>query len=150
MAGIFLSYAREDRACVEVLTRALEAEHEVWWDRYIDSGEDFAAEIEAALDKADIVLVAWSKQSAKSRWVRDEASVGGDTGRLVPVSIDGSQAPMGFRQFQTLDLTGWKGANRDERTAELLRAIARRLEAKGKAVPAARIAEPSEVCLGRP
>ena len=142
MAGIFLSYAREDRACVKVLTRVLEAEHEVWWDRYIDSGEDFAAEIEAALDKADIVLVAWSKQSVKSRWVRDEASVGGDTGRLVPVSIDGSQAPMGFRQFQTLDLTGWKGANRDERTAELLRAIARRLEAKGKAVPAARIAEP--------
>ena len=143
MAGIFLSYAREDRACAEVLARVLiAAEHEVWWDQHIDSGEEFAAEIEAALDKTDIVLVAWSRQAVKSRWVRDEAAVGGDTGRLVPVSLDGSPPPMGFRQFHTLDLTGWKGTNREERTAELLRSIARRLEAKGKAAPAARAAEP--------
>src|SRR4051794_561219 len=143
MAGIFLSYAREDRACAGVLARVLEAaEHEVWWDRHIDSGEEFAAEIEAELDKADVVLVAWSRQSVKSRWVRDEAAVGGDTGRLVPVSLDGSQPPMGFRQFHTMDLSGWKGTNRDERTAELLRSVARRLEARGKAAPAAPAAEP--------
>jgi TolB-like protein len=143
MAGIFLSYAREDRACAGALARVLEAaEHEVWWDRHIDSGEEFAAEIEAELEKADVVLVAWSKESVKSRWVRDEAAVGGDTGRLVPVSVDGARPPMGFRQFHTLDLTGWKGTNRDERTAELLRSVARRLEAKGKAAPVARAAEP--------
>src|SRR5438874_1392304 len=102
MAAIFLSYAREDRACAGVLARVLEAaEHEVWWDRHIDSGEEFAAEIEAELDKADVVLVAWSKQSVKSRWVRDEASVGGDTGRLVPGSIDGSQPTIALLPLNT-------------------------------------------------
>ena len=142
MARIFLSYARADRVCAQVLARVVEAaEHEVWWDRHIDSGEEFAAEIEAELDKADIVLVAWSKQSVRSRWVRDEAAVGGDSGRLVPVSLDGSQPPMGFRQFHTLDLTGWKGATRDKRTAELLRSIARRIDTKGKAAPAPRAVE---------
>jgi TolB-like protein len=137
MAGIFLSYAREDRGCVDALARLLEgAGHEVWWDRHIDSGSEFAGEIEAALETADVVLVAWSKDSVKSRWVRDEAGTGGDTGRLVPVTLDGSQPPMGFRQFQTLDLTGWKGAKRDSRTAELLRSIDRRLKSKGKLAPA--------------
>ncbi len=136
MGRIFLSYAREDRTHAETLTRVVEsAGHSVWWDRHIDSGEEFAAEIEAELEKADAVLVVWSKESIKSRWVRDEAAVGGDTGRLVPVSIDGSLPPMGFRQFHSLDLAGWKGGKRDERTGQLLHAIERRIGDEGKARP---------------
>ena len=82
MGAIFLSYAREDQACAEALARVLEAAgHQVWWDRRIDSGTEFTGEIEAALDAADVVLVAWSKDSVKSRWVRDEAAIGGDSGR---------------------------------------------------------------------
>src|SRR3982751_1018656 len=128
MAQVFLSYAREDRSCTAALTRVLEAAgHKVWWDRHIDSGEEFAAEIETELDRADVVVVAWSASSVKSRWVRDEAGVGGDTGRLVPVSIDGTLPPMGFRQFHTMDLTGWKGSKRDPRTGELLHSVERRL-----------------------
>ena len=91
MARIFLSYSREDRASAERLARIMEAAgHDVWWDRRLDSGEEFAAEIEAELDKADVVVVAWSATSIKSRWVRDEAAVGGDSDRLVPVSLDGT------------------------------------------------------------
>src|SRR5690242_5171437 len=111
MGQIFLSYAREDREFAQRPARTLErAGHQVWWDRHLDSGEEFSAEIEAALARADVVLVAWSKVSVKSRWVRDEAAVGGDSERLVPVSIDGTLPPMGFRQFHTMDLTGWKGS----------------------------------------
>ena len=129
MGRIFLSYAREDRSCAERLARLCEeAGHEVWWDRHLDGGEDFAAQIESELATADVVLVAWSKKSVASRWVRDEAAVGGDSGRLVPVSIDGSRPPMGFRQFHTIDLTGWKASPRDERTAELLHSVQKRLK----------------------
>src|SRR3954471_494785 len=128
MAQVFLSYAREDRSCTAALTRVLEAAgHKVWWDRHIDSGEEFAAEIETELDRADVVVVAWSASSVKSRWVRDEAGVGGDAGRLVPVSIDGTLPPMGFRQFHSMDLSGWRGSKRDERTRELIHSVERRL-----------------------
>lgn len=131
MGAIFLSYARADRACAEALAQALEvAGHQVWWDRRIESGSEFAAEIEAALDAADVVLVLWSSHSIKSRWVRDEAAIGGDSGRLVPALIDASQPPIGFRQFQAFDLTGWKGGKKDKRTADLLAAIERRLESR--------------------
>jgi TolB-like protein len=138
MGHVFLSYAREDRARAEMLAGVLEqAGHDVWWDRHIDSGEEFADEIEAALAKADVVLVAWSKVSVKSRWVRDEAAVGGDSGRLVPVSMDGTLPPMGFRQFHTMDLAGWKGGKRDSRTAELLQSVERRLKPKSVDTPQA-------------
>ncbi|MGN6057007.1 MAG: TIR domain-containing protein [Sphingomicrobium sp.] len=136
MGQIFLSYAREDRGTAQTLARVLEqAGHEVWWDRHLDSGEEFADQIEAALNRAEVVLVAWSRGSVKSRWVRDEAAAGGDTGRLIPVSIDGSMPPMGFRQFHTMDLAGWKGSKRDERTAELLESIDRRLNGKADTPP---------------
>ena len=138
MGRIFLSYAREDRRLAEKLARVLEdAGHGVWWDRHIDGGEEFAAEIEAELDQANAVVVLWSKDSVKSRWVRDEAAVGGDTGRLVPVSVDGSLPPMGFRQFHTLDFAGWKGGRRDARAAELVHSVARRIDGKAAAAPAA-------------
>lgn len=134
MGAIFLSYAREDRDCAEKLALVLEeAGHDVWWDRRLGGGEEFSAEIEAALDKSDVVLVAWSKESVRSRWVRDEAAVGGESGKLLPVSIDGSLAPMGFRQYHTLDLSHWKSAKRDKRTAELLKSVEHRLQARGSA-----------------
>jgi hypothetical protein len=76
MAAIFLSYAREDRRFAKKLAQLLEsAGHSVWWDSRIGGGEDFSARIEAELDKSDVVLVAWSKESVKSRWVRDEADL---------------------------------------------------------------------------
>lgn len=144
MGAIFLSYAREDRDRVENLARVLGATgHDVWWDKRLDGGEEFSAEIEAALEKSDVVVVAWSKESVRSRWVRDEAAVGGDTGRLVPVTIDGSLPPMGFRQFHTLDLADWKGAKRDRRTAELLHSVERRLQAKGAAPSASSTTKPN-------
>lgn len=152
MGAIFLSYAREDRACAERLARVLEAAgHQVWWDRRLDGGEEYSAEIEAALDKSDVVVVAWSKASVTSRWVRDEAAAGGDKGRLVPVSIDGSHPPMGFRQFHTIDLAGWKAAKRDPRTAELLRSVAGRLQGRKEPAPESP-AEPRRFqhILGRP
>jgi len=40
--------------------------------------------------------------------VQDEAAEGRDTGRLVPIIIDDSRPPLGFRQFQAIDLSGWK------------------------------------------
>ena len=151
MGQIFLSYAREDRGAAQTLARVVEsAGHDVWWDRHIESGEEFADQIEAALDKAEVVLVAWSKESVKSRWVRDEAAAGGDSGRLVPVSIDGSLPPMGFRQFHTMDLAGWKGSKRDGRTSELLQSIDRRLNGKsGARTPQPKLSSTTSVAKPR-
>lgn len=135
MAKVFLSYARADRQAVQPVAEALEAEgHEVWWDRRIGGGAEFAAEIESALDSADTVLVCWSQNAQKSHWVRDEAAAGRDSGRLFPVSLDGSQPPLGFRQFQTIDLSGWSGRVTDPQFAEVLATLGnKKVRAPGNA-----------------
>jgi TolB-like protein len=124
MASVFLSYAREDAAKAKTLARAMEAAgHSVWWDNHIRGGAEFAGEIEQALDGADAVVVLWSEASVASSWVRDEATEGRESGRLVPVQLDDSRPPIGFRQLQTVDLKGWSGRGTPKGLAALLSAL---------------------------
>ncbi|CAN5209180.1 hypothetical protein BH24PSE1_BH24PSE1_11670 [soil metagenome] len=123
MADVFLSYARGDKVVAERLAHSIgEAGPSVWWDRHIKGGADFSRDIEQQLEAASRVLVLWSKEAVTSRWVRDEASVAADSGRLVSATIDGTPPPLGFRQFQTIDLKGWavKGAAIPAALAEAL------------------------------
>ncbi|MEA2949336.1 MAG: hypothetical protein QOI40_4666, partial [Alphaproteobacteria bacterium] len=116
MSDVFFSYKREDRAAVERLVRLLEAENiAVWWDPSIGPGERYAAVIRRELDQACCVAVGWSQRSVDSMWVQDEAGIGRDRGVLIPVSLDGVDPPLGFRQLQTLDLAGWNGQPDDPR-----------------------------------
>jgi tetratricopeptide (TPR) repeat protein len=59
----------------------------------------------------------------KSAWVRDEAGQGRDTGRLVPVAFDGCNPPLGFRQYQTVDLSKWNGRAASDALEPLLEAV---------------------------
>jgi tetratricopeptide (TPR) repeat protein len=138
MASVFLSYDHEDYARAATVAAALEAHgHSVWWDRHIHGGAEYNTEIESAVARSDAVVVLWSDKSVRSAWVRDEAAEGRDAGKLVPVLIDAVKPPMGFRQYQTLDLTAWTGRKRPQ-LAELLEAIAKvaQPEAAGRAEPA--------------
>ena len=110
MADVFVSYVREDRDIAEKLASGLTAAgFSVWWDRHIRGGVEFAKEIERELDAARAVIVLWSGDSLGSRWVRDEAEQAREEDKLIPVRLDGVQPPLGFRQTQALDFTGWKG-----------------------------------------
>ena len=122
---LFISYARADRERVTQLTRALtDAGQQVWWDALIEGGDAFARTIESALDLADAVVVVWSANSVTSDWVRDEAAHGRDRGRLVPISIDGTLPPLGFRQYHFIDFSKWRGSADAREVRALLSATA--------------------------
>ena len=124
MASVFLSYDREDAAKARSVAVALEkAGHGVWWDRQIAGGAEYGSEIEEALKRSDAVVVLWSEHAVRSAWVRDEAAAGRDSGKLVPVRLDASDPPMGFRQYQTIDLARLKGSGGAKPIQELDRAI---------------------------
>ena len=126
MARIFLSYARDDADAAKQLAGCIsEAGHEVWWDRHLHAGSRFAAEIDKALKDAEAVVVLWSPTSIDSAWVQDEAAEGRDSGRLVPVSLGSVKPPLGFRQFQTIDLGAWEGSGTPDALDDLLEAISR-------------------------
>ncbi|MFL6731538.1 MAG: TIR domain-containing protein [Sphingomicrobium sp.] len=124
MAGVFISYAREDAPKAQAIARALEqASFDVWFDQRIHSGSEFSREIEEALRSASAVVVLWSRSSVESAWVRDEAAEGRDSGRLVPVLLDDARPPIGFRQFQTTDLSHWSGRGGRKRLAGVIAAV---------------------------
>ena len=122
---VFLSYARVDQPQATRLARALtDAGLDVWWDALIEGGEAFAKTIESALDTCDAVLVVWSKASVHSDWVLDEAAKGRDLRKLVPVSLDGTPPPMGYRQYHAIDLSAWRGELPAAGMTAILRAVA--------------------------
>ena len=127
MPKVFLSYSREDAAAAKQLAECIgRAGHQVWWDRQIEGGSRFTAEIDRELKNADAVVVIWSQASVESPWVQDEAAEGRDSGRLVPVMLGTDKPPLGFRQFQSVDFGSWDGEGDPPTLEALLRAIAQK------------------------
>jgi TolB-like protein/tetratricopeptide (TPR) repeat protein len=121
----FLSYAREDQPQAGRLAEALDkAGLGVWWDTLIEGGAEFAKSIEAALVNCDAVVVLWSKTSVASDWVLDEAARGRELHKLVPVSLDGTEPPLGFRRYHSISLSGWRGSADSPEIAGIVRGVA--------------------------
>jgi hypothetical protein len=140
MTDVFLSYKREDEARVGRLVQALEkAGLKLWWDRGLPCGESWRANIQAALDVAKCVIVAWTRESTgpAGDFVRDEADQAKARGILVPVILEqGARPPLGFGEVQAIDLSHWRGSASDPFFRDLVVAVQAKLE--GRAVPPAR------------
>ncbi|HSG33266.1 MAG TPA: TIR domain-containing protein [Sphingomonadaceae bacterium] len=129
MADVFVSYSRVDRPIAERLaTQLADCGATIWMDDQITGGSTFTKVTEEELNRSRKVIVVWSKTSVESGWVCDEAQAGREQGKLVPLSIDGSLPPMGFRQLQTIDMSGWARA----RQAELPKTLLDALQLEGK------------------
>ena len=103
---VFVSYARDDERAARTIIELLErAGYQAWWDGLIPGGERFGAEIAKALEGARAVVVLWSANANESHWVQDEAGWARDRHKLVPLSLDGAKPPLGFRQFQCIDVS---------------------------------------------
>ena len=110
MAEVFISYAREDRAKAEHIARGLAAMGlDAFWDTEIPPGQTWADYIESKLSACKAVIVLWSAHSTKSQWVREEARMGREKAKLIPVMLDASAPPFGFGEVQAADLSQWNG-----------------------------------------
>lgn len=110
MADLFISYAREDKPRAEALANALAGHgYDVFWDSEIPPGKSWADYLEGKLRQCKAMLVLWSNQSVSSQWVREEARVGRDAGKLIPVLLDNASPPFGFGEVQAANLTTWQG-----------------------------------------
>jgi TolB-like protein/Flp pilus assembly protein TadD len=122
---LFLSYAHTDEVRARKLAAALDqAGYDVWWDALIEGGTAYAKTINNALETADVVIVLWSATSVESDWVRDEAALGRDRHRLVPLLLDRVRPPLGFRQYQFVNFRSWRGRRDAPEFVALERAIA--------------------------
>jgi TolB-like protein/tetratricopeptide (TPR) repeat protein len=128
MSDVFVSYKAEDRRRVKPLVEALEADgYSVWWDAQIGGGAQWRHMIEAELNAAQCVIVAWSKRSVgtEGTFVQDEATRAQERHVYIPVLIDKVHLPLGFGEMQALPLSGWKGDRSDPNYQAILAAVAR-------------------------
>ena len=103
MTDVFISYAREDRSQAAELAQLLEeAGYTVWWDWRLVGGSQYREIIDAKLTEARKVIVLWSVRSVGSAFVIDEAQEAKDKRKLIPIVIDASRPPLGFRDIHTL------------------------------------------------
>lgn len=112
MGQIFISYASEDTEFARRLAGAFEDQGwSVWWDKQIPPGMDYAQVIEAAVKKAQCVVVLWSQRSIRSRWVHTEAAAGADRNIVATVIIDdipNESIPFEFKRLQAVNLSDWR------------------------------------------
>ena len=126
MADIFISYSRHDRERADALAAAFEEIGlSVWWDTRIGAGESFDNVIEEMIDQARCVVVLWSTNSVKSRWVRAEAGEGLEREILVPVFIEEVRPPLAFRRIHTASMVDWKGSKEDLPFKRLIEDVSR-------------------------
>lgn len=138
MADIFISYAREDETIAQRLRDVLASQGwDVWRDKEgIATGSSWGASIETALRDAKCVVVLWSTHALSSHFVRDEAEIGRNSNKLVPVQVGDVELPIGFRGIQTANLMHWQGELDHPEYRKLVAAIGDRVGA-GSAAPAA-------------
>lgn len=134
MSDVFVSYKAEDRRRVKPLVQALEADgFSVWWDEQIGGGSAWRQTIEAELNDAKCVIVAWSNRSVgpDGTFVQDEATRAQQRHVYVPVLIDKVHLPLGFGETQALPLVGWKGNRSDPKYQAVLLAVRRNCGSEG-------------------
>ena len=138
MSDIFVSYSSKDRERAGLVARALEARGwNVWWDRTIPPGRQYDDVIEEALAEARCVVVLWSKASAASTWVKNEASEAVSKKALIPALIeDEVKIPFEFRRVQAADLSRWQGDATMPEFVQFCDAIAGEIEATAPEAPA--------------
>ena len=110
MAEIFISDAGATVDRAKQIADALRAlGYGVWRDDESPAHRAYGEVIEQRLRSAKAVVVIWSASAVKSQWVRAEADLAREAGKLVELRIDGALLPLPFNQIQCADLTDWSG-----------------------------------------
>jgi len=125
MSSVFISYSSKDRKKAKMFVDLLEgAEFKTWWDKDIPPGARFDQAIDNALNSAKCILVLWSKNSIQSDWVLEEALEAQNRNILIPVKLDKVELPFGYRRYQAIDFSGWRGNSNSENVRIILNAVA--------------------------
>jgi hypothetical protein len=89
MADVFISYAREDQAIARDLANYLEARgFSTWHDIELRGGDDYQLKIAKMINDSCAVVVIWTADSMRSLWVRAEAGMANNNGKLVPIKTE--------------------------------------------------------------
>jgi len=121
--SIFISYKRENLQQVQRIVQGLRgAGLAVWWDQDIRPDDPWEQTIESELEKAKVVIVAWSQVAVASENVKAEARRARNQGKLIQIFVEPCDPPLFFGERQGVDLSNWNGDANDNRFKTVLEA----------------------------
>jgi hypothetical protein len=109
---VFLSYNRADREVARRVGAQLRlVSADVWLDEWeIRAGDSIPGKVNDALATVDTVIVIWSSNASRSKWVRAELETAIQSGiedeslRVIPVILDDTPLPPLIRRLKWVDL----------------------------------------------
>jgi adenylate cyclase len=100
----------------------------VWIDREIDLGKDWEDTVRRELNAAEVVVVLWKAEARRSEWVRREAQVALESGRLLQMhTTELLPLPEPFDKFQAVRTQPRSGESGHSERVKLLGEVAERL-----------------------
>jgi hypothetical protein len=98
---VFLSHSSEDKIFIENLAEKLKADgFDVWYDDWeIHVGDSIVQKINEGIATSDFLIIALSKNSIKSKWVREELNaatiknVDSKGAFILPILLEQSEIP---------------------------------------------------------
>jgi hypothetical protein len=114
--AVFISYARHDILHVRLMVDQFRScSLKVIWDQDFVAGRNFAEEIKSGIGAASCVIVVWSQQAARSRFVCDEAELARAAGKLVATHLpefDFADLPIGLGRLHSVPIDDFAGLSR--------------------------------------
>lgn len=110
---LFVSYAHSDEHRVKKLVEILQdGGHTAWFDHRLLGGQDWQAQLQNAILRADVFVYALTPNSAQSEWCRWEmAQAVGMHKPILPVMLKKTNLPPGLQAIQYIDFTKGVTAN---------------------------------------
>lgn len=130
MVDVFISYKREEFARVDRLAEILGGLGlKVWHDASLVPGDDWQVRIDEVAFSAKCVLLCWTKEADRSKYVKRETKIGLDRKVLVPVKFGPGRFPFRLSRYHFADLSNWNDDLDDPGLEKLVTGIARYLPA---------------------
>jgi hypothetical protein len=87
----------------------MRAGYSVWWDKDLPPHLSYGDVITQQIQEAKAAIVIWSGRAGSSQWVRAEADLAREHGKLIQASVDGTTPPLPFNQIQFVSIADWQG-----------------------------------------
>ena len=125
MARVFISYSSQDSEIADrVYSRLEAADHEVWMDRAaLRGGDSWLPVIQEKILWSDTMVILWSDNALKSRWVLDELTYAHARGKqIIPLQLDHTDGSENLiiNARQMIDARGARLENALEMVANVL------------------------------
>lgn len=118
--GVFVSYNSADKFVAREIAMFLAAEGiDVWFDEWrVSPGDSIIREIQKGLESCSAFVLVWSKNAAKSNWVRKEVesalarAILKGKPKIIPVKLDETELPPFLQDVKYIK---WRGGTEEDR-----------------------------------